>query len=70
MKEYIGYPQEILEDWRLEELYEGLHVHPDQYFKNGISVSKWGTNYAWGKLRYLAFCKLLLYSMFTYSEFH
>jgi len=51
MKEYIGYPQEILEDWRLEELYEGLHVHPDQYFKNGISVSKWGTNYAWGKLR-------------------
>ena len=52
MKEYIGYPEEILDDWRLEELYEGLHVSPDTYFLNGGNISKWGTNYSWRKLRY------------------
>jgi len=51
MKEYIGYPEEILEDWRLEELYSGLNINPDTYFTNGINMSVWATNYAWGKLR-------------------
>ena len=52
MKEYIGYPEEILENWRLEELYQNLHVEPETYFMNGINMSIWGTNYSWGKLRY------------------
>merc|ERR1712106_485464 len=51
MKEYIGYPQEIMVESNLEDLYEGLYVNPDDHFKNGINMSVWGTNYAWGKLR-------------------
>ena len=51
MKEYIGYPAEILEEEKLEELYEGLHVSQGHHFQNGINMSIWGTNYAWGKLR-------------------
>ena len=51
MKEYIGYPDEILENWRLEELYQTLNVENNTYFANGVNMSIWGTNYAWGKLR-------------------
>jgi len=51
MKEYIGYPQEIMVKENLEELYKGLNVSPDDHFRNGINMSVWGTNYAWGKLR-------------------
>lgn len=51
MKEYIGYPDEILENWRLEELYEKLHIIPDKHFMNGIHMSIWATDYSWGKLR-------------------
>ena len=51
MKEYIGYPEEILVEKNLEELYEKLEVGPDSHFLNGINMSVWGTNYAWKKLR-------------------
>ena len=76
MKEYIGYPEEILKEHLLEELYEvsicrlwqcpqrsycktyftfaspqDLEVGAGDHFNNGIRMSKWGTNYAWKKLR-------------------
>ena len=51
MKEYIGYPEEILVERNLEELYEKLSVGAESHFLNGINMSVWGTNYAWGKLR-------------------
>merc|ERR1719378_1863055 len=51
MKEYIGYPEEILQEHLLEELYEDLEVGAGDHFNNGIRMSKWGTNYAWKKLR-------------------
>merc|ERR1719348_878215 len=51
MKEYIGYPEEIMQEHLLEELYQDLEVSPKDHFHNGIRMSKWGTNYAWGKLR-------------------
>jgi len=51
MKEYIGYPEEILQENLLEELYEDLEVGAGDHFNNGIRMSKWGTNYAWKKLR-------------------
>ena len=35
----------------LEELYEKLSVGAESHFLNGINMSVWGTNYAWGKLR-------------------
>jgi len=51
MKEYIGYPEEILVEKNLEELYEKLEVGAESHFLNGINMSVWGTNYAWKKLR-------------------
>jgi len=51
MKEYIGYPKEIMIEKNLEDLYENLHVNAGDHFINGINMSIWGTNYAWGKLR-------------------
>ena len=51
IKEYIGYPEEILNNTALEELYEGLEVKPETYFQNGIGMSIWSTNYHWKKLR-------------------
>lgn len=51
IKEYIGYPEEILNNTALEELYKGLEVEPTSYFQNGISMSIWSTNYHWKKLR-------------------
>ena len=35
----------------LEELYVKLDVGEESHFLNGINMSVWGTNYAWGKLR-------------------
>ena len=76
MKEYIGYPEEILDDWRLEELYEKLEIDAETHFNNGISMSVWATNYAWRKLRYkqlfylsLTICRSLqqIYYRFTQS---
>ena len=51
IKEYIGYPDEILDNAKLEELYKGLNVNSMHYFNNGISMSIWSTNYHWGRLR-------------------
>jgi len=51
MKEYIGYPEEIMVEKNLEDLYKDLRVSPGDHFINGINMSIWGTNYAWRKLR-------------------
>ena len=51
IKEYIGYPEEILDDKNLEELYAGLEIDKEEYFKNGMRMSIWSTNYHWKRLR-------------------
>ena len=51
IKDYIGYPEEILVNSNLEELYAGLQISPTNYFQNGINMSIWSTNYHWKKLR-------------------
>jgi len=51
MKEYIGYPEEILHEHLLEELYGDLEVGAGDHFNNWIRFKKWETNYAWKKLR-------------------
>merc|ERR1740129_386284 len=51
IKEYIGYPEEIMVEKNLEELYKGLEVNETNHFINGLNMAVWGTNYAWGKLR-------------------
>merc|ERR1719266_1975460 len=41
MREYIGYPDELLQVDLLEELYEGLEVSPEKHYENGIEIGKW-----------------------------
>merc|ERR1719266_155261 len=51
MREYIGYPDELLQVDLLEELYEGLEVSPEKHYENGIEIGKWSTAYVWSKMR-------------------
>ena len=51
IKEYIAYPPEIMDNSKLEDLYEGLEISGDSYFENSINMSIWSTNYHWSKLR-------------------
>merc|ERR1719412_1402680 len=51
IKDYIGYPEEILVNSNLEDLYQGLEISPTNYFQNGINMSIWSTDYHWKKLR-------------------
>ena len=66
VKDYIAYPKEILDDAKLEELYEGLEISPKDYFRNGINMSIWATNKFWKKIREKVFinnlhwCKIVL----------
>ena len=51
MKDYIGYPKEILNNTALEEVYEGLEISDETFFYNAINISKWSTNKSFKKLR-------------------
>jgi predicted metalloendopeptidase len=51
MVEHIGYPPELLEMAKLEELYRGLELSPDAYLGNALNMTVFGTNYAFSKLR-------------------
>ena len=51
IKEYIGYPQEILENKKIEDLYKGLEISPDSFYQNSINMGFWSINYHWSKLR-------------------
>ena len=51
IKDYIGYPEEILVNSNLEELYKGLEISSTNYFPNRINMSIWSRNYHWKKLR-------------------
>ena len=64
IKDYIGYPEEILVNSNLEELYAGLQISPTNYFQNGINMSIWSTNYHWKKLRE----KVKIRTVFNYER--
>lgn len=51
IKEYIGYPEELLNNTKLEDIYQGLEISNETYFGNGINMSVWSTAYHWKKLR-------------------
>jgi len=48
---HIGYPEEILDMKKLDELYSGLEIFESDYFGNGNRIRKFGTNYSFSKLR-------------------
>jgi len=51
MVEHIGYPPELLEMSKLEDLYAGLELSPNAYLGNALNMTVFGTNYAFSKLR-------------------
>lgn len=51
MTTHIGYPDEILDDSKLEEYYKNLDIDPDKYLESVLKMSVFGTNYAFNKLR-------------------
>ena len=50
MSSHIGYPPELLDMTKLEDLYDGLDLG-DRYFENVLNMTIYGTNYAFKKLR-------------------
>ncbi|GIY43177.1 neprilysin-2, partial [Caerostris extrusa] len=51
MATYIGYPNELLEEWKVAEIYDGLHLNSTSYFENARILRKWATDYVLAKLR-------------------
>ncbi|KAL5273947.1 Nep2 family protein [Megaselia abdita] len=51
MTTHIGYPDEILNDSKLEEYYKNLDIDPEKYLESVLKMSVFGTNYAFNKLR-------------------
>ncbi len=49
--EHIGYPSELMDVRKLEELYEGLDLNNTHYLGNALNMTVFGTNYAFSKLR-------------------
>ncbi|CAG7818371.1 unnamed protein product, partial [Allacma fusca] len=51
METHIGYPRELLENSKLDDLYSGLEMSPDSYLENVLNLTTFGTDYAYSKLR-------------------
>lgn len=48
---YIGYPDELLNDTKIEDLYSGLDLRRGHYFDNILHLRKWSTDYSFSQLR-------------------
>ena len=51
IKDYIGYPQELLNNTLIEDLYDGIEVTNNTFYQNSINMGKWSIKYSWSKLR-------------------
>lgn len=51
MSTHIGYPDEMLDNNKLEEYYRGLDINPDKYFESFLNMSVFATDYSFNKLR-------------------
>ena len=49
--EHIGYPPELLDTQKLDDLYSGLELNATHYLGNALNMTVFGTNYAFSKLR-------------------
>merc|ERR1719278_2463208 len=49
--EHIGYPSELLDVRKLEDLYVGLELNSTHYLGNALNITIFGTSYAFSKLR-------------------
>uniref|UniRef100_A0A7G3AIY0 Putative m13 family peptidase n=1 Tax=Lutzomyia longipalpis TaxID=7200 RepID=A0A7G3AIY0_LUTLO len=51
MTTHIGYPDEIMNNSKLEEYYKDLTVDPERYLESVLAMNVFGTDYAFNKLR-------------------
>ena len=51
IEEHIGYPSELLDSQKLNDLYAGLELDSEHYLGNALNMTVFGTNYAFSKLR-------------------
>ena len=51
MVTHIGYPPELLDMSKLDDLYKGLQLNANDYYGNALRSTMFGTNYAFSKLR-------------------
>ncbi|XP_054160650.1 neprilysin-2-like isoform X2 [Oppia nitens] len=48
---YIGYPDELMDNEKIADLYKNLELQPNNYFKNVQNLRRWSTDYAFNQLR-------------------
>ena len=51
MTSHIAYPNELLDDTKLTNLYDKLEMGSDNYLRNALNLTVFGTNYSFKKLR-------------------
>lgn len=48
---HIGYPDELMDNRKLEQLYSGWEIDPDKYFESMLRMNVFVTDYSLNKLR-------------------
>lgn len=51
MSTHIGYPDEIMDNAKIEEYYKDLEIDANDYLKSVLHMNVFGTDYAFNKLR-------------------
>lgn len=51
MATHIAYPDELIDDAKLDKFYEKLEISSDMYLENILNVTKFGTEFSFGRLR-------------------
>lgn len=51
MSTHIGYPDEIMDNKKIEKYYENLSIDPNNYLASVLNMNVFGTDYAFNKLR-------------------
>jgi membrane metallo-endopeptidase-like protein 1 len=51
MSTHIAYPDELLDDNKLEEFYKKLEITPGNYLQSILNLTLFGTEYSFEKLR-------------------
>nr|CAD7406995.1 unnamed protein product [Timema poppensis] len=51
MSVHIAYPDELLDNSKLEKFYQHLEINPDLYLESILNLTKFGTSYSFGRLR-------------------
>ena len=51
MSTHIGYPDEIMDNAKIEKYYENLEINENNYLQSVLNMNVFGTDYAFNKLR-------------------